>query len=93
MTLPVQVGTLGSSWEVLWPQRDRELGRKRGLNSAGLLRDGTLVTLPKSEGRALVEICAVVLGKGQEGGQSAPQRGMWACLNARRGPGKGPLKK
>ena len=67
--------------------------KKRPELSSCLLRAGTLVSLPKSEGRAVVEICVLMHGKGQEGGQSAAQRGMWACLNAGRGPGSGPLKR
>ena len=77
MTLPVQVGMLGSSWEALRLQQDRELVRKRGLSSARLLRAGTLVTLPKSEGRALVEICVVMHGKGSRTMGSQQPRG--AC--------------
>ena len=61
--------------------------------SSCLLRAGTPVTLPKSKGRALVAICVLMHGKGQKGGQSAAQRGMWASLNSGRGPGNGPLKK
>ena len=61
--------------------------------SSCLLGAGTLVSLPKSEGRDLVEICVLMHGKGQEGGQSGAQTGMWACLSSQSGPGNGPLKK
>ena len=67
--------------------------KKRSELSSSLLRAGTLVILPESEGRALAEICVVLHCKGQDGGQSAAQRDMWPCLNAGRGPGNGPLKK
>ena len=67
--------------------------KKRPESSTRLLRAGTLVSLPKSKGRDLVEICVLKHGKGQEGGQSAAQTGMWASLNSGSGPGNGPLKK
>ena len=76
MTLPVQVGMLGSSWEALWVQQDRELVRKRGLSSAVVSselgpRDS------KSERRALVEIWVVIHGKGTRRMGSQQPRG--AC--------------
>ena len=80
MTLPVQVGTLGSSWEALWVQQDRDLVRKRGLSSARLLRAGTLGTLPNSEGRVLVEICVVMHGKGSGRMGSQQPRGACGCV-------------
>ena len=61
--------------------------------SSCLLRAGTLVTRLRVEGRALVGMCVVTHGKGQEGGQSAAQRGLGVCLNVGTGPRNGPFRK